>query len=108
MGKQNPIELTSTNFNQTINESDKPVLVDFWAPWCGPCQTLGPIMQELAMENPDKITVGKLNVDNFPEIAGQFSIKGIPTVKAFIAGKEVFSVSGAYPKEYWEKVIKEL
>ena len=96
--------LTKENFNDFLN-SDKPVLIDFWAPWCGPCKVLGPVIEEIASEYGDKIQVAKLNVDDNPEIAGQFAIRGIPTVKIFKEGKEVHSTSGAYPKDYWQKLI---
>ncbi len=97
--------LNSENFNETLKNEDKTVVVDFWAPWCGPCRILGPIMEQVAAERSEKVLVTKLNVDDFPEIAGKYSIRGIPTVKIFKNGKEVNSTSGAYPKEYWDQLL---
>lgn len=90
--------ITAENFKKEVLESDKPVLVDFWASWCGPCRMLAPVMEEIAEEN-DGVKVGKLNVDEYPELAAQFSIDSIPAVLAFnnsvLIGKSV----GYRPKE---------
>jgi thioredoxin 1 len=100
--------LTDSNYDEFINGSDKLVMVDFWATWCGPCKMLGPVIEELAKEQGDRITVGKLDVDKNPEIAGRFGIRGIPTVKFFKNGKELSSISGAYPLDYWVEQIDKL
>ncbi len=81
------MEFTDQNFEQEVIKSDKPVLVDFWAPWCGPCQMMGPIIDELATEMGDKAKIGKINVDENPEIAQKFGVMSIPTIKIFKGGK---------------------
>ena len=85
------------NFNQEVIQSDKPVLLDFWASWCGPCRMVGPILEEIAAERPD-IKVGKVNVDEQQELAAAFQIMSIPTLMVFKHGKPVRQVMGARPK----------
>ncbi|MCZ8238051.1 MAG: thioredoxin [Leptospiraceae bacterium] len=92
-------ETLPKSFNDLISQHDKPILVDFWAPWCGPCKMLGPELEKLAVDWKDQLTVIKLNTDEKPEIANQFNITGIPTMILFKNGKEVHRVSGAMPKE---------
>jgi len=91
------IHISKENFQQEVLASDKPVLVDFWASWCGPCKMLSPIIDEIAQENP-QIKVCKINVDEQPELAAQFQIMSIPTMMVFKGGKVVNSASGARPK----------
>jgi thioredoxin 1 len=93
------IEFTDQNFEQEVLKSDKPVLVDFWAPWCGPCQVMGPIVEELAKEMGDKIKIGKLDVEKNEAIAEKLGIMSIPTLKVFKGGKEVKEFIGLQSKE---------
>jgi thioredoxin 1 len=92
------VEFTKDNFEAEVIKSDKPVLVDFWAPWCGPCQMMGPVIEELATEV-TTVKIGKLNVDEHPEIAQQFGIMSIPTMKVFKAGAVVKEYIGVQPKD---------
>ena len=92
------IKLTKDNFEQEVLKSEKPVLVDFYADWCGPCQMLSPVVDEVAEER-DDIKVGKINVDEQHELASEFGIMSIPTLVVMKNGKIVQQVSGARPKE---------
>lgn len=92
------LTLDKTLFNKEVLESSLPVLVDFWAPWCGPCKIMGPIIDEVAKEYEDKVVVGKVNVDENPELSEQYGIMSIPTIKFFKDGKIVGEVVGAVPK----------
>ena len=85
---------TDANFEEKVVKSDKPTLVDFWAPWCGPCQMMGPIIEDLAKEVGEKFVVGKLNVDDNPEKAQEYGIMSIPSIKIFSGGKVVKEFSG--------------
>ena len=93
------ITITKENFEQEVLKSDVPVLVDFWAVWCGPCQMVGPILSEIAEENEGKLEVGKVNVDEQPDLARQFGIMSIPTMMVFKNGEKVNQLVGAVPKE---------
>lgn len=88
------LEITDNNFEEEVIKSDKPALVDFWAPWCGPCQIMGPIIDELSKEMGDKVKIGKVNVDENSSIAGKFSIMSIPTVVIFKDGKAMKTLVG--------------
>ena len=92
------ILVNKNNFQEEVLNSDKPVLVDFWAPWCGPCRMVLPIIEEIAEENED-IKVVKINVDEDPELANQFGVMTIPTLYVFKNGEAVNHRSGAMPKE---------
>jgi len=92
------LTITNENFKSEVLESDKPVLVDFWAPWCGPCRMLGPVVSELAEEHPE-FKVGKVNVDDEPELAQEFNVMSIPFVATFKDGKLHKSSVGVQPKE---------
>ena len=94
-----PMKVDSTNFDTEVKNSDVPVLVDFWAPWCGPCKMIGPIVEELAGDYEGKIKVAKINVDDNQELASQFGIRGIPTVMIFKDGEVANSFVGLRPKE---------
>lgn len=97
--------LTDKNFDSEVLKSDLPVLVDFWAEWCGPCLMAGPVIEELAKEYKGKIKVGKLNVDENPKIAEKYGILSIPTVIIFKEGKEIKRQVGFVGKEAYEKLI---
>ena len=99
------ITLTKTNFEAEVLKSDKPVLVDFWAPWCGPCRMLAPVLAEVAAEKGDKIKVGKVNVDENPELAAQYGISGIPAILLFKDGKVAATSVGFKPKPELESLI---
>lgn len=92
------VEITKDNFEQTVLKADKPVLVDFWAEWCGPCQMMGPIVDEVAEER-DDIIIGKLNVDTQPEIALRYNVMSIPTLIVFENGEEAKKSIGLISKE---------
>ncbi len=93
------IALNDSNFEQEVLNSDLPVMVDFWAVWCGPCKVIGPIVSEIAAEFAGKLKVGKVNVDENNRLAGQHGIMSIPTLKFFKGGKVVGELIGAAPKE---------
>ena len=92
------VEITDSNFQETVLNSDKPVLVDFWAAWCGPCRMLGPIIEELHGDYDGKALVGKVDVDNNQQIAMQYGIRNIPTVLIFKNGEVVDKFVGVAPK----------
>ena len=92
------LNITKNNFHEEVVQSDKPVLLDFWASWCGPCQMVGPIVDEIAGERPD-IKVGKVNVDEERELAAVFNVMNIPTLVVVKDGKIVNQAMGARPKE---------
>ncbi len=105
MAADNVQTFTDNNFDETVLKSGGPVLVDFWAEWCGPCKRLAPTVDALASDYAGKLTVGKLNVDDNPNIATKFQIRGIPTLLLFKGGQVVESVVGLAQKDDLKKVI---
>ncbi|GBE17153.1 thioredoxin [bacterium BMS3Abin15] len=102
------LELTDKNFEAEVLKSDKPVLVDFWAPWCGPCQVMGPIIDELAKEIGDKAKVGKLNVDENQDTASKLGVMSIPTIKIFKGGEIVNEFIGVQNKDVLKKNLEKI
>ena len=100
------IIINEKNFESEVLGSDVPVLLDFWATWCGPCMMLAPILSEIAEENEGKVKIGKVNVDEFPSLAAQFGIMSIPTVLLFKDGKLCGTSVGYRPKAVFEAMFK--
>jgi thioredoxin 1 len=94
----NTVTVTDASFDQDVLKSDKTVVVDFWATWCGPCKMVAPVLDEIAGENADKITVAKLDIDQNPSIARDYQVMSIPTMIVFQGGKPVKQIVGAKPK----------
>ena len=99
------LKITAGNFNDEVMRSELPVLLDFWASWCGPCRMLGPVISELAEEYDGKMKVGKVNVDDEPELAGRFGVSSIPTVVVIKDGKIAATSVGYKPKEELVKAL---
>ena len=104
---QSVIHLTDQDFEETVVNGQKPILVDFWAPWCGPCRLMGPILDEIAKEMSNQITISKLNVDEHTEVAGALGIQSIPTLAIFKHGKVANVLVGARPKAELVEIIEE-
>ena len=95
-------KITDSNFDEEINNSQIPILVDFWAEWCGPCKQIGPILEQIGNEKKDKLKILKLNVDENPEIPQKFGVRGIPTLMLFKDGKLIDTKVGSLPKDMLE------
>ncbi|MFH1092442.1 MAG: thioredoxin [Pseudomonadota bacterium] len=105
MASDNLLHVTDTQFEETVLKSDKPVLVDFWAPWCGPCKAIGPTVEELADEYAGRIVVGKMNVDENPKTPSNYGIRAIPTLIVFEGGQLAEQITGAVGKAQIVQVL---
>lgn len=108
MASENLTELSDASFEAEILQSPTPALVDFWAPWCGPCRVVGPIVEELAQQYQGRIKVAKMNVDNNPVTPGKYGIRGIPTLILFKNGEAVDQIVGAVPKGQIEAMLQKV
>jgi len=99
--------ITDNDFKAQVLESSEPVIVDFWAPWCGPCRAVSPIIDELAKEFAGKVKVGKLNVDENSKVAGQYNVMSIPSVVFFKNGQPIRTMIGVQSKENYKQAIEE-
>ena len=100
-----PIDVTDTTFDEAVLQSPLPVLLDCWAPWCGPCQRMTPVMHDLAADLAGRVTVAKLNVDENPAVSRRLGIQSIPTILLFQGGKPIASTMGAVPKEQLKAAV---
>ena len=100
-----PVEITDSNFEEVLQKSEKPVLVDFWAEWCGPCKMIAPVVEELAVDYDGKAVIGKVDVDTNPEVSAKFGIRSIPTLLVFKNGEIVDKQVGAVPKNVLSQKI---
>jgi thioredoxin 1 len=101
------VKVTDANFNTEVMGAQGPVVVDFWAEWCGPCKMIAPALEEIAREMEGKVTIAKLNVDENPKVAGSYGIRSIPTLMLFKGGKMASSKVGAAPKSELKRWITE-
>lgn len=103
----NNVDVTNANFEQEVLKSDKPVLLKFWAPWCGPCKMMAPVVDEVASEKEENLKVVSVNVDDAPEIASEHGVRGVPTVMLFKSGAKVASLVGAQSKTQLTQFIEQ-
>lgn len=103
-----PVIITAENFDSEVLQASEPVLIDFWAPWCGPCRVISPVVEEFASQYSGKLKVGKLNVDDHPAVAQRFGITGIPALLFFKDGNVVDTVVGAVPKNVLQKHVDDV
>jgi len=102
-----PVEIEEAKFEEAVLKAETPVLVDFWAPWCGPCRMVAPVVEELAEDYDGKVNFVKINVDDSPKIASQYGIMSIPTLMVFKDGKPVTNIIGFRPKDELKKSLDE-
>ena len=100
-----PIALTAATFDTTLASTDQPVLVDFWAEWCGPCKMMSPILDQLATEQAGRATIAKVDVDSFPDLQARFGIRAIPTLIVFKNGQPVNTITGVKSKSFLEAAL---
>ncbi len=101
------LKISDNSFRDDVLNSDKPVLVDFWAEWCGPCKSIAPSLEEISNEMNDKLLVAKINIDENPKIAQEYNIRSIPALMLFKEGKKISEIMGALPKSNLESWIRE-
>jgi thioredoxin 1 len=106
MSNENLTVVSDANFADEILKADKPALVDFWAPWCGPCKALGPLVEALADQYHDRVKVGKINIDDNPKTAADYGVRSIPTLILFKEGKVLDTLIGLVPKDRLETFLK--
>ena len=102
---ENIINVDQDSFQKAVLDSQKPVLVDFWAPWCGPCRAVAPVVEELAKDYKDKMEFAKLNVDEAPFVASKYGVMSIPTIIVFKGGKPIHQAIGYQPKDQLKKLL---
>jgi thioredoxin 1 len=107
-----PLKVSDSSFEKDVLKASKPVVVDFWAEWCGPCRMIGPALEELANELQDKVTIAKLNIDESPQTPGKYGVRGVPTLMIFRDGQVAATKVGALPKsrikEWIESSIRQI
>ncbi len=108
MAEDRVINVTDADFEEKVLKSDKPVLVDFWAAWCGPCRMMGPVIDEVAEAYGDKIIIAKMNVDDNPQTPAKYGVRGIPNLKLFKDGQVVDEIVGAVPRQKLEEMLQKV
>jgi thioredoxin 1 len=101
-------DVTDATFEQEVLQADRPVVVDFWAPWCGPCHAITPVLESLESEAGDRITFAKVNIDQNPDFASRYGVLAIPTVILFDGGEAKETVLGARPRSHYEQALREV
>ena len=102
------VDVTDQSFESEVLQSDKPVIIDFWAEWCAPCRAIAPIVKDLAAQYPDDVKIVKMNIDENPNTPGRYGVRAIPTVLAFKGGTVVEQITGARPRSAFEEMVQKL